>query len=950
MATMNGAAMAVFSVRLSEASTNVINVPWQTEDGTGHAGTDYEAASGTLTFPAGSLEQTLQVEVYGRSPQDSTEDRTFLIRLDPPVDAILENATAECVIQVVAQDGNVFTQVYIPAGPRGRPGNTGDTGLNTFQLAVLNGFAGTLTQWLATVTGRNVELINDGTWINWRPVDFENPQPWMNLIELATISGKDGEDGDPGDPGNDGREVQMQKSATAIQWRYTGEATWHDLVQLDDLKADPQPLVNRGNWATGTTYNPGDYVAATSSSSTVKSLYFLLDGVPYVSNAEPKNDASHWVELQPPQGPAGAKVQLQKSATAIQWRYEGDATWTDLVLLADITGAPGVGLTGSSIQYQASASGTAIPTGSWVNSPPAPVKGQYLWTRTVFTMSNGETPTSYQVGYWGTDGSSGTNGRGIASSAVTYQASTSGTVIPTGTWVTSPPAVTKGQYLWTRTILTLTDSSSVTSYSVAYAGTDGTNGTNGAAWLTGTAVPAAGSGANGDWYLRTPVGEIYQKASGAWSLLMTIGSGNITWYSGTAVPSNGTGKDGDLHLQENTGQIRKRVSGAWTNLILIPPLATSAQAMTADLSTIAATPAGVREFMEQWGWTANYMNNSTDLNTVTASSDRTVTFGFNASTLNTPVASSYGRGIMIAGGGNYSTQIAWINDTGDMYIRFHSGTTWSAWRNVAGIYDAANTRITWKGNTHYWELPNTVGLIAYSTPGGLPGINLNPGDPNGTTFSRNDIRGGHGYITMGPGPANAGTAGTNLVALYSNTWRPTVDNTMSLGITSQRWTQVFAVNATISTSDAREKTTPRQMSLAEVMAFSTIARLPGIWQWLTKVEEEGDEARLHGGPTVQDAIAVMGDNGLDWKRYSAFCYDEWEEIPDEWSEEVKDPDTGEILQARELRMAGTPAGNRYSFRKEELLMLITRALAHKQDDLEARLERVEAALASMNNS
>ena len=281
MATMNGAAYAAFVVRLNEPNATAINVAWRTEDGTGHAGTDYAASSGTVTFPPGVVEQSIQVEVYGRSPQDSTEDQTFIIRLDPPIDAILENATAECVIKVVTLDGATFTQLYLPAGPQGRPG-VGVAGLNTYELAKLNGYVGTLAQWLQTVTGRNIELINDGTWINWRPVDFENPQPWMNLIELATISGKDGEDGDPGDPGNDGREVQMQKSATAIQWRYTGEATWHDLVQLDDLKADPQPLVNRGNWATGTTYNPGDYVAATSSSSTVKSLYFLLDGVPYV--------------------------------------------------------------------------------------------------------------------------------------------------------------------------------------------------------------------------------------------------------------------------------------------------------------------------------------------------------------------------------------------------------------------------------------------------------------------------------------------------------------------------------------------------------------------------------------------------------------------------------------------------------------------------------------------
>lgn len=615
MTTMNGAAMAVFSVRLSEASINEIRVGWQTEDGTGHAGTDYKAATGTLIFPAGTLEQTLQVEVYGRSPTDSTEDRTFLIRLNPPVDAMLENATAECVISVVAQDGNVFTQVYIPAGPRGRPGNPGDIGLNTFELAKLNGFGGTLTQWLATVTGRNVELINDGTWIKWRPQDTENPQPWQNLIELATLQGE---------PGDDGREVQMQKSATAIQWRYTGVTAWTDLVQLADLKADPQPLVNRGNWATATTYNPGDYVAATSTASTAKSLYFLLDAVPYVSNSEPKDDLTHWVELQPPQGVKGddgREVEFQVSATAIQWRYEGDAAWADLILLSELKGE-----NGNNIELQKTATylqWRVVGAASWQN----------LVALADITGANGQN-IELQKG----------------ATFIQWR------VVGTATWLD---------------LIAIAD----------------ITGAAGAKWLTGTTVPAAGTGANGDCYLRTPVGEIYQKAAGAWALLMTISGGTssgIQWFSGTSAPSNGTGKDGDLHLHETTGQIRKRVSGVWTNLILIPLLATSAQAKDALLSTVAATPAGVREFMEQYGFTSSYTTDATDLNTLTGETDRTVVFGFNASTLNIPFSGAYGRGIMFAGGGNYSTQVVWINGTNDQYVRNHNGTTWDAsWKKQA---------------------------------------------------------------------------------------------------------------------------------------------------------------------------------------------------------------------------------------------------------------------------
>jgi hypothetical protein len=69
-------------------------------------------------------------------------------------------------------------------------------------------------------------------------------------------------------------------------------------------------------------------------------------------------------------------------------------------------------------------------------------------------------------------GGGGAGGKGIASTAVTFQASSSGTVTPTGAWSSVVPAVTKGQYLWTRTIFTYSDATTSTIYSVGYFGQD----------------------------------------------------------------------------------------------------------------------------------------------------------------------------------------------------------------------------------------------------------------------------------------------------------------------------------------------------------------------------------------------------------------------------------------------------------------------------------------------
>jgi predicted nucleic acid-binding Zn-ribbon protein len=59
------------------------------------------------------------------------------------------------------------------------------------------------------------------------------------------------------------------------------------------------------------------------------------------------------------------------------------------------------------------------------------------------------------------------DGRGVASTIVEYQASTSGTTVPTGTWSSTPPKTTADKpYLWTRTVITYSDNTQSTSYSV----------------------------------------------------------------------------------------------------------------------------------------------------------------------------------------------------------------------------------------------------------------------------------------------------------------------------------------------------------------------------------------------------------------------------------------------------------------------------------------------------
>lgn len=126
--------------------------------------------------------------------------------------------------------------------------------------------------------GNEVEIRFDGSYIQWRYKGFNK---WINLISILDLKGEqgkpglrgrdgkdgvkgdpgaqgpqgpagtpglrgpqgpmgapgiNGKDGLPGNPGTDGREIELNKSATHIQWRYVGDTKWQDLILLTDLK------------------------------------------------------------------------------------------------------------------------------------------------------------------------------------------------------------------------------------------------------------------------------------------------------------------------------------------------------------------------------------------------------------------------------------------------------------------------------------------------------------------------------------------------------------------------------------------------------------------------------------------------------------------------------------------------------------------------------------------
>lgn len=231
----------------------------------------------------------------------------------------------------------------------------------------------------------------------------------------------------------------------------------------------------------------------------------------------------------------------------------------------------------------------------------------------------------------------------------------------------------------------------------------------------------------------------------------------------------------------------------------------------------------------------------------------------------------------------------------DIGILKKSEITGSSGASIVGTHSGSTVQQALDSLSN--SLQNIAGNYYFSSSGNEIGTNV-------STFSLSPSQRTYGIQISTPSAA----------------FSPKTDNLISNGTTSLRWSQMYAVNSVISTSNKKKKTNLRQITPTEAKAFYEIGKLDSVWQWLAKYSSEKGLARLHSGPTVQDAIKIMLKYGLDWTKYSAFCYDKWEANGD------------------------NPAGEEYAFRKEELLFWILRATIAVQEDLDKRLSALEDSL------
>ena len=163
--------------------------------------------------------------------------------------------------------------------------------------------------------GREVELRNNGTQIQWKYTD-EPDTAWRDLVALDAITGGDGADG------ADGREVELQVANGYIQWRYTtgADTDWKNLMPLSDLKGEDG--------------EDGREVELKNDGSSILWRYVGEGDDAW----RPLVDLS---DITGSDSADGKQVELRVEGGCIQWKYDADSDWQNLIALSALQGIKG---------------------------------------------------------------------------------------------------------------------------------------------------------------------------------------------------------------------------------------------------------------------------------------------------------------------------------------------------------------------------------------------------------------------------------------------------------------------------------------------------------------------------------------------------------------------------------------------------------------------------------
>lgn len=216
--------------------------------------------------------------------------------------------------------------------------------------------------------------------------------------------------------------------------------------------------------------------------NTTRGIYLDKDGQMAVG------DANNFIKFYKD---TDGKYKLSISASEIMFG-SGNTNLEDS--MTDINNKLDTTIVNVDVEYYLSTSNTALAGGSWSTTAPAWVNGKYMWSRTKKTFANNTTDTTDPVciaGAKGSDGSSGSDGsdgKGIKSIVEQYYKSTSNTTQTGGSWVITYPGWSDGTYIWTKSVITYTDNTNITTNPICVTGSKGNDGTDGKDGAAGVGI------------------------------------------------------------------------------------------------------------------------------------------------------------------------------------------------------------------------------------------------------------------------------------------------------------------------------------------------------------------------------------------------------------------------------------------------------------------------------
>ena len=128
---------------------------------------------------------------------------------------------------------------------------------------------------------------------------------------------------------------EVRNNGTAIQWKYSDETDWRDLVLLTELRGAAGE-----NGKNGTDGKDGSNGADGKNGINGTNGKDGANGKDGINGVDGKDGADGKNGKDGIDGINGKSIEVQRATEYIQWRYEGDE-WQNLVAIADITGPAG---------------------------------------------------------------------------------------------------------------------------------------------------------------------------------------------------------------------------------------------------------------------------------------------------------------------------------------------------------------------------------------------------------------------------------------------------------------------------------------------------------------------------------------------------------------------------------------------------------------------------------